>query len=185
MVTRLARRLRYEIHRQTRQALFTLLFPAYRRDLLRHSIPLGQLCANAMFQKVFRINGRVPWPVSYSSRVTYPEKVTAGSVAKRCIAINEGIYIQGMNGIDIGEGSWIGPGVKIVSANHSADDLQSHDVDRPISIGDNCWIGSNAVILPGVEIGDNVIVGAGAVVAGNVLPDLVVVGVPARAVRRR
>ena len=47
-------------------------------------------------------------------------------------------------------------------------------------IGDNVFLGANAVVLPGVTIGDNVIVGAGAIVTRNVRSDMVVAGNPAR-----
>lgn len=52
----------------------------------------------------------------------------------------------------------------------------------PIEIGDNCFIGINSIILPGVRIGANCVVGAGAVVTRDVPPNTVVVGSPARAV---
>ena len=52
--------------------------------------------------------------------------------------------------------------------------------EKPIIIGKNCWIGTNVVILPGVELGDNVIVGAGAVVTKSFLSNCVLAGVPAK-----
>ena len=56
---------------------------------------------------------------------------------------------------------------------------------EPISIGDDVYIGSNAVITPGVCIGRGAVVGAGAVVTRDVAPYAVVLGVPAREVSRR
>ncbi len=53
----------------------------------------------------------------------------------------------------------------------------------PIAIGDNVFIGANAIIMPGVTIGNDVVVGAGAVVAKDVPDDSVVVGVPARKIK--
>jgi acetyltransferase-like isoleucine patch superfamily enzyme len=55
---------------------------------------------------------------------------------------------------------------------------------RSIVLGDNVWVGANAVILGGVTIGDGAIVGAGAVVTHDVLPGQTVVGVPARPIGR-
>jgi serine acetyltransferase len=52
----------------------------------------------------------------------------------------------------------------------------------PVSIGENCFIGFGAVIMPGVKIGDNVVVGAGSIVTKDVPSDSVVVGVPAKVV---
>lgn len=57
------------------------------------------------------------------------------------------------------------------------------DYVAPIVVGDNVFIGSGTIILPGVTIGDNVVVGAGSVVASDVPSDSIVAGVPARRIR--
>ena len=57
-------------------------------------------------------------------------------------------------------------------------------VPRPITIGDDVWIGMRAIILAGVSIGDGAVIGAGAVVADDVPPMTIVSGNPARVVRR-
>ena len=93
-----------------------------------------------------------------------------------------GCYIQGGNGIEIGDGTIFAPGVKVISANHDPKDLKHWLPDRPIRIGNSCWIGANAVILPRVELGDNVIVGAGAVVTKSFPSNVVLVGNPARVI---
>ena len=54
---------------------------------------------------------------------------------------------------------------------------------RPITIGDNVWLGGGAIVCPGVTIGDNSVVGAGAVVTRDLPADVVAVGVPAAVVR--
>jgi acetyltransferase-like isoleucine patch superfamily enzyme len=54
---------------------------------------------------------------------------------------------------------------------------------RPVSIGDNVWVGSRATIYPGVSIGDGSVVAMGSVVMSNVPPDTVVAGNPARQIR--
>ena len=53
---------------------------------------------------------------------------------------------------------------------------------RPVVVGDDVWIGTNAIILEGVHIGDRAVIGAGAVVTCDVPPDVVVAGNPARIV---
>lgn len=58
-----------------------------------------------------------------------------------------------------------------------------HIPTRPVRIGDNVWIGMNAIVLKGVTIGDNSVVGAGAVVTHDVPPNVVVAGNPARIVK--
>ena len=55
---------------------------------------------------------------------------------------------------------------------------------KPIRIGKNCFIGCNAIILKGTELGNGCVVGAGAVVAGEFEPNSVIVGNPARVIRK-
>jgi len=95
-----------------------------------------------------------------------------------------GQYIQAINGIVLGKNVRIGPGVKIISANHDMDDYDRHVPAAPIVIGDNCWMGANVVILPGVRLDQHVVVAAGAVVTSDFPRDCLIAGVPARVVRR-
>jgi len=59
-----------------------------------------------------------------------------------------------------------------------------HIATKPVHIGDNVWIGMNAVILKGVTVGENSVVGAGAVVTRDVPPNVVVAGNPAQVVKQ-
>ena len=54
-----------------------------------------------------------------------------------------------------------------------------------MKIGSDVWIGAGAIILPGANIGDGAVIGAGAVVSGRVEPYSVVVGVPAKEIKKR
>lgn len=94
-----------------------------------------------------------------------------------------GCYIQAINGIEMGSDIFIAPGVKIISANHNPDALDVHVPQDPIQIGSHCWIGVNAVILPGVSLGDHVIVGAGAVVTHSFPAHCTIAGVPAHIIQ--
>jgi acetyltransferase-like isoleucine patch superfamily enzyme len=104
--------------------------------------------------------------------------------------INDNVYLGGQGGIVIGDNVIIGPGVKIFSENHVFSDLnqsiKSQGTDRQgVKIGNDCWIGANAVILDGCIIGDGVVIAAGAVVTKSV-PDLsVMAGVPAKLIKIR
>lgn len=57
------------------------------------------------------------------------------------------------------------------------------DIVRPISVGDNVFLGHGCTLLPGVTIGDNVVIGAGAVVSRDIPSNSVAVGVPARVIK--
>ena len=63
------------------------------------------------------------------------------------------------------------------------DEFPGIDFIRPIIIHDNCFIGMNTIILPGVTIGPNSIIGAGSVVTKSIPPDSIAVGVPARVIK--
>ena len=95
-----------------------------------------------------------------------------------------GCYIQAINGIEIGDYTILAPGVGLISANHDPLDIDRHLPAEPIRIGRHCWIGMNAVILPGVQLGDHTTVGAGSVVTRS-FPEghCVVAGNPARLLR--
>ena len=55
---------------------------------------------------------------------------------------------------------------------------------KPVSIGDNVWVGANVVINPGVHIGNNVVIGSGAVVTRDIPDDVVAAGNPCRVIRK-
>lgn len=105
------------------------------------------------------------------------------------VEVNNFSIINGTGGVDIGDDTLIGPGVRIISYQHryaAHATIRSQPVDaRPIRIGRDVWIGANAVILAGVSIGDGAVVAAGAVVREDVTPGTVVAGVPARVKKAR
>lgn len=99
------------------------------------------------------------------------------------VFLNYGCVLLDVCTIHIGSGTQIGPAVQIVTADHPrdpADRAAGLEMGKPISIGENVWIGSQAVILPGVTIGNDAIVGAGSIVTRDVPPGMTVVGNPAR-----
>jgi acetyltransferase-like isoleucine patch superfamily enzyme len=84
--------------------------------------------------------------------------------------------------VKFGENVKVGYGVKIVSAS-SIKGSKDSNIVKPIIIGNDVEIGSNAVVLPGVNIGDNVTIGAGAVVTKDIPENSIAVGVPARVIK--
>ena len=95
-----------------------------------------------------------------------------------------GNYFQALGKITIGHGTWIAPNVGLITANHCVDNLEEHEPAKPITLGENCWIGMNSTILPGVTLGPRTIVGAGSVVTKS-FPDgnCVIAGNPAKVIR--
>lgn len=150
-----------------------------------HDVPKAVLILNFIFQRIFGINGNVPWSVNYTSRVTSPENITIGENVGKSFAISGHYYIQAANGIKIGDNTIFASGVGMISANHSKTDLNHWEKEKPIIIGKNCWIGMGAIILPGVELGDSCIVGAGSVVTKSFSPNSVVAGNPASIIKSR
>lgn len=85
--------------------------------------------------------------------------------------------------VRIGSGTQIGPGVQILAADHPRDPAlrgKMLESGRPVTIGENVWIGGGAIILPGITIGDHAIIGAGSVVTRDVASGTTVAGNPAR-----
>ena len=90
--------------------------------------------------------------------------------------------------IYIGSHTKIGPNVTIATASHPiSPEERLHDrdsINTPVHIGENCWIGANVIILPGVTIGNNTVIGAGSVVRKDIPPSVIAVGNPCRVLRK-
>lgn len=103
------------------------------------------------------------------------------------IAANAFIAVRGK--VRIGKNCIFGPNVRIHSENHIFSDVDTPIKDQGesrigVEIGENCWIGSGAIILDGVTIGKGCVIAAGAVVNKNVEDFTVVGGVPARIIKK-
>ncbi len=146
-------------------------------------IPLLYLLYFFFFQKILRINGRVPWPVHFTSRVLFYKKISVGQ--RSAPGMNAGCYIQARNGIIIGNNLRMGPGSGLISSNHQLDNYDLHTMNDPIRIGDNVWLGMNVVVMPGLKIGDNVAVGANSVVTKDLPCNVVAAGNPCEVLRKK
>lgn len=88
--------------------------------------------------------------------------------------------------IYVGDKVMFGPNVTVATAGHPIDPelrYQAMQYNIPVHIGENVWIGANAVVLPGVTIGDNSVIGAGSVVTKDIPANVVAVGNPCRVLR--
>ena len=121
-----------------------------------------------------------------SPNIVAGERIKVGSNCK----INEGVYLNGRGNITIGDNVTLSAFCRIISTGYDVDKLMNdwtrEHKNVPISIGDNCWICTNACIMPGVSIsGKNVIIGAGSVVTHSFSESNVLfAGNPARIVKK-
>lgn len=135
-----------------------------------------------LWNKILGFNRKAYWPTHFTSIINNPENIYAGIDVSP--GYMPGCYIQGIGKVYIGDYTQIAANVGIISANHNVYDTRKHELSF-VKIGKYCWIGMNAVILPGVEIGDWTIVGAGSVVTKS-FPEgyCVVAGNPAKIIKK-
>ena len=173
--------------------LFTALF--YKREILtgewfqgkygRISAPGWEWVYHDGWARLLSGCGKgVPWPVGKNVTVVGWENITFHPDDLRNFQ-GMGNYYQAMDSaINIGRGTWIAPGAGIIASNHDIKDPAKRQRGRPVALGEKCWIGMNAVILPGVTLGPHTVVGAGAVVTKS-FPEgyCVIAGNPAKLLR--
>lgn len=102
------------------------------------------------------------------------------------LQMNFGCVILDCSWVTIGDNFLCAPYVQIYTAYHPTDPevrLTGRELAAPITIGNNVWVGGNAIICPGVTIGDNTTIGAGSVVVKDIPANVVAVGNPCRVIR--
>ncbi len=119
---------------------------------------------------------RAPVYVDYGNQIT---------VGPRTF-INMGLTALDVAPISIGADCQIGPHVQLLTPTHPVDPQPRRDkleAAKPITIGDNVWLGGGVIVCPGVTIGENSVIGAGSVVTKDIPANVVAVGNPARVIR--
>lgn len=107
------------------------------------------------------------------------------SIGKRFFA-NFNFTILDEAPVTIGDDCFVGPNVSIYTACHSTDPVERNtrqEWAKPVTIGNNVWIGGSVTILPGVSIGDNVSIGAGSVVVNDIPSNTIAVGNPCKVIK--
>ena len=102
------------------------------------------------------------------------------------ILISPGISIRSAESIDIGDSTMIASDVVITDSDwHGIYDRTDYvATPKPVKIHKNVWIGERSIILKGTQIGENSIIGAGSVVHGDIPPNSVYAGNPAKEVKK-
>ena len=100
-----------------------------------------------------------------------------------------GIHNTIIGPVSIGSHVNLAQGITVTALNHNFTDTEKRIDEQgvsttPVGIEDDVWIGANAVVLPGVRIGTHSVVAAGAVVAKDVPPHSIVVGIPAKIIKK-
>lgn len=113
-------------------------------------------------QKIIGVNRKVPWPVHFTSQVKGYKKIQKLTQKNPGSAL--GCYIDARNGIIFENNVWVGPGVSIISKNHSLNKYTEYKENKPVIIKKNSLLSNGCIILAGVELGEHTIVSAGAVV---------------------
>lgn len=104
------------------------------------------------------------------------------------VSIGQGLHITAGGHLIIGKNTTISSNVLITDIDHEFHELNTHIMDQPLNIketivGDNCFIGAGAKILPGTRLGKQCIIGANSVVKGNFPDYSVIVGIPAKIIK--
>ena len=97
---------------------------------------------------------------------------------------HNGVILDGAK-VEFGDNVFIGPNCGFYTSGHPIDKDLRREVEfaKPITIGDDVWIGGNVVVLPGVKIGDNCVIGAGSIVNKDIPSNCVAVGNPCRVIK--
>jgi maltose O-acetyltransferase len=107
-------------------------------------------------------------------------------VGDDCFA-NYGCVVLDVCRVAFGDDCLLGPGVHVYTATHPLDAESRRsglEYGKPVTVGDEVWVGGRAVLNPGVTVGDRAMVASGAVVTEDVPSDCVVQGNPAEVVKR-
>lgn len=99
--------------------------------------------------------------------------------------INQNCRLDNRGGLFIGSNVSISSDVQILTADHNPESPQFEGRTKPVHISDYVFVGTRAMIMPGVTLGKGCVVAAGAVVTKDVAEDVIVAGVPARPIGKR
>lgn len=134
----------------------------------------------SLLQDLFACGGDSVW-VEPSFRCDYGKNIYLGEN----VYFNFDCVILDVCEVRLGDFVFVAPGVHIYTASHplEASLRRTQEFGKPVTIGNDVWIGGKAIISPGVTVGDRSVIGAGSVVTKDVPSGVVVAGNPARVIR--
>jgi maltose O-acetyltransferase len=145
----------------------------------------GQLPFNALrlflYRHLFGVTIAKGVRIEGGCTIWGPKRVTIGAGS----VINRDVILDGRFPLTIGSHASISTRSMILTLEHDLSDEEFRALGAPVQIGDRAFIGTGAIILPGVTIGEGSAVAAGAVVTKDVDPFTIVGGVPARPIGKR
>jgi acetyltransferase-like isoleucine patch superfamily enzyme len=142
----------------------------------------GYYILRGIIGKLLLNNVDTPWPSHPNCKIQNPENIEFDPSSIRVFQ-QSGCFYQAVGKIRIGKGCYIAQNVGIITTNHDVKDLDGVTAPEDVIIGDHCWIGMNAMILPGVTLGDHTVVGAGSIVTKSFPGNCVIVGNPAKVIK--
>ena len=167
------------------ESMLKVVLQAMWRDLYVNCLAASPLVGSRVRRILYRSYG-----ISVGRWSTISPRCFLGNrfiaIGERCF-LNYGCFLDNLGSISIGNDCSIGMEAMLCTSTHEVGPSSKRaDVafGKPIVIGDGCWIGTRAIILPGVTIGPGAIIGAGAVVTKDCEPDGVYYGSPARLIRK-
>ena len=139
----------------------------------------------AIWQRnILRLSPPMPFPVGLTCVISDPENLIFHPDDLNNFQTGGTYYQNFAARIYIGRGTLIAPNVGLITANHDPMHPNLHQKGSDISLGEECWIGMNSIVLPGVKLGSKTIVAAGSVVTRSFPEGLcIVAGTPARKIR--
>lgn len=178
-----------------RSIIFHLLY--WKNKLTKRNIRLKGYCVIFSFSDSnIKIGGGIINSSTTSNMLGLWQRTIIIARYGGSVEIGDGFGISGStiystSSIKIGKNATIGANCKIIDNDfHPLDPEQrrlnlnkEHTARAPISIGDNCFIGMNSIILKGTIIGNNVVVGAGSVVHGKFPDNCIIAGNPAKIIK--
>lgn len=160
--------------------------PPYRLGLKLYAVNLvglipSHVIRRCLYRFIFRVRIGHGSVIHSHTRFHAPEGVQIGDYTN----IGYGAYLDGREGLSIGNNVATSSEIMIYSRQHDMDSPSFAREGAPVTIGDYVYIGPRAIILPGVRIGKGAVIAAGAVVTKDVPEYAMVAGVPAVFIRER